>query len=95
MSAGGTTPAQRATTPTPGSTEPWPVRGYLGWIRDLATRPSAPDVRWPDISIDDDLIRDYDRAGAFIVTLYGDVVAPRGGEIWMEVSQVPVVESGA
>lgn len=23
------------------------------------------------------------RAGAFIVTLYGDVVAPRGGEIWM------------
>ncbi|MEI2386983.1 PaaX family transcriptional regulator C-terminal domain-containing protein [Breoghania sp. JC706] len=23
------------------------------------------------------------RAGAFIVTLYGDVVAPRGGEVWM------------
>lgn len=23
------------------------------------------------------------RAGSFIVTLYGDVVAPRGGEIWM------------
>ncbi len=23
------------------------------------------------------------RAGAFIVTLYGDVVAPRGGELWM------------
>ncbi|MGB8621686.1 MAG: PaaX family transcriptional regulator, partial [Paracoccaceae bacterium] len=23
------------------------------------------------------------RAGAFIVTLYGDIVAPRGGEVWM------------
>ena len=22
-------------------------------------------------------------AGAFVVTLYGDVVAPRGGEVWM------------
>ncbi|WP_086735897.1 DUF4082 domain-containing protein [Erythrobacter colymbi] len=65
-------PISNAVTPTPtlppsGSTEPWVVRGYLGWIRDLASRPSAADVRWPDISIDDELIADYDRAGDFLV----------------------------
>lgn len=36
-------------------------RGYLGWVRDLASEP-RPGEEWPVISIDQQLIRDYDSA---------------------------------
>ena len=42
---------------------PWNHRGFLGWVRDLASVPSAPSVYWPDISIDDQLLADYEAAG--------------------------------
>lgn len=36
-------------------------RGYLGWVRDLASEPQ-PGQQWPAIGIDDQLVRDYDDA---------------------------------
>ena len=38
-------------------------RGYLGWIRDLATE-SRPGDEWPSIVVDDRLVQDYEQVSA-------------------------------
>lgn len=43
--------------------QPWHHRGYLGWIRDLASKPSPTNAYWPDITIDAQLVADYNAAG--------------------------------
>ncbi len=40
------------------SIPPYIHRGYLGWIRDLASEPRPTDT-WPSIVIDDQLLADY------------------------------------
>ena len=40
-------------------------RGYLGWVRDLASQPQ-PGKQWPAIGIDEQLIQDYDTAAGLL-----------------------------
>ncbi len=40
-------------------------RGFLGWVRDLASDP-RPGQPWPVIDIDQRLIRDYDRTASIL-----------------------------
>ena len=49
--------------PPPPKPQPWHHRGYLGWIRDLASVPSSPTTHWPDVSVDQTLVNDYAKAG--------------------------------
>ena len=51
-----------ATGETPGTCD---HRGYLGWINDLGSKPRTFEA-WPSITIDSQLIADYDQTFAFM-----------------------------
>src|SRR5579885_2719722 len=59
-------------------------RGYLGWIRDVATAP-CPTGAWPVVAADEDLLNDYaatfamqGREGLNIASIWGLAV----GRAW-------------
>lgn len=50
---------------------------------DRAAAPQGNASMPPEQRLRETLARRPQKAGAFIVTLYGDVVVPRGGELWI------------